>query len=240
MFLDCWRKPKYPERTYKVHTGRSQLVGWFEPKIFLLCGRKKTFQITNSLKTDSLYLRWDRRNNQIQEVHEIFSNLCQNPHTISGPQRVFRSSDNNQILTLAAGLTSLCCRSASDLFFCLCFTYLIVLYYITNNNVESLCFSFYMSRDMFLGMKAWFPEISFPLRTWGLVEMNLRLNRGYEALWGFFFFFFCEILMKTENAVFLWPLLCKVACPFLCQHATFNVVGVWGKEKVVQHKQLSM
>lgn len=189
MFLDCWRKPKYPERTYKVHTGRSQLVGWFEPKIFLLCGRKKTFQITNSLKTDSLYLRWDRRNNQIQEVHEIFSNLCQNPHTISGPQRVFRSSDNNQILTLAAGLTSLCCRSASDLFFCLCFTYLIVLYYITNNNVESLCFSFYMSRDMFLGMKAWFPEISFPLRTWGLVEMNLRLNRGYEALWGFFFFF---------------------------------------------------
>lgn len=42
MFLDCWRKPKYPERTYKVHTGRPQLVSCFEPKIFFLWGRKKS------------------------------------------------------------------------------------------------------------------------------------------------------------------------------------------------------
>lgn len=92
---------------------------------------------------------------------------------------------------------------------------------------------------MFLGMKVWFPEISFPLRTHlRLSRDELEINEGLRGLLGIFFFL--QNLMKIENAVFLWPLLCKVACPFLCQHARFNVVGVRGKEKVVQHKQLSM
>lgn len=91
---------------------------------------------------------------------------------------------------------------------------------------------------MFLGMKVWFPEISFPLRTHlRLSRDELEIKQGLRGLVGIFF---CKILMKTENAVFLWALLCKVACPFLCQHARFSVVGVRGKEKVVQHKQLSM
>lgn len=90
-----------------------------------------------------------------------------------------------------------------------------------------------------LGYESVVSRDQFPPPYLRLSRDELEIKQGLRGLVGIFFLF-CEILMKTENAVFLWPLLCKVACPFLCQHATFKVVGVWGKEKVVQHKQLSM
>lgn len=43
---------------------------------------------------------------------------------------------------------------------------------------------------MFLGMKVWFPEISFPLRTHlRLSRDELEINEGLRGLLGIFFFF---------------------------------------------------